>query len=77
VHPWAIYANEITRERDRRLQQDRWLAEARFERGPRPSRTRRSMAIVLAALSRSSAAAVRRLDDCVADDLQHALAASE
>jgi len=77
VHPWVIYANEITRDRDRRLEQGRWLADARFERGPRPSRTRRSVAIVFAALSRGSAAAVRRLDDCVADDLQHALATAE
>ena len=42
-----------------------------------PSHVRRAMALGLAALSRGSAAAVRRLDECVADDLGRALAPSE
>ena len=41
-----------------------------------PSRLRRPMAVALAAVSRGSAAAVRRLDDCVADDLGRSLAAT-
>jgi hypothetical protein len=42
--------------------------------GPdRPSYTRRALAHGLAAVSRGSAAAVRRLDDVVADDLGRAL----
>ena len=43
--------------------------------GPdRPSFARRALAHGLAAVSRGSAAAVRRLDDVVADDLGRALA---
>ncbi len=40
----------------------------------RPSFARRALAHGLAAVSRGSAAAVRRLDDVVADDLRRALA---
>ena len=40
----------------------------------RPSYARRALARGLAAVSRGSAAAVRRLDDVVADDLGRALA---
>ena len=42
-----------------------------------PSPLRRPVARLLAALSRGSAAAVRRLDDCIADDLGRSLAPSE
>lgn len=44
---------------------------------PRPSAVRRGLAHGLAAISRGSAAATRRLDDVVADDLGRALAVSE
>jgi len=73
VHPWTIYALEVTRDRERRAEQRRLAADIHHE-DTQPSRTRRSAALVFAALSRGSAAAVRRLDDCVADDLSRALA---
>lgn len=41
------------------------------------SRVRRSLAQGLAAFSRGSAAVVRRLDSCIADDLGRALAPTE
>ena len=43
----------------------------------RPSFARRALAQGLAAVSRGSAAAVRRLDDVVADDLGRSLKATE
>lgn len=60
--------------RDRQLEQHRLLIESRSGQIRHPSRARRSAALVLAALSRGSAAAARRLDDCVADDLGRSLA---
>jgi hypothetical protein len=41
---------------------------------PTQSRLRRPAALLLAAVSRGSAAATRRLDECVADELGRALA---
>jgi hypothetical protein len=75
MHPLTLYALEVSRDRDRDREVRRLLAEARFERPARPSRLRlrRPAALLLAALSRGSAAAVRRLDDCVADDLGRSL----
>ena len=73
MHPWTLYALEVSKDRERELKLRRLLAEARAERPNRPSRLRRPAALVLAALSRGSAAAVRRLDDCVADDLGRSL----
>jgi len=52
----------------------RQAAELSAAGSDRPSFTRRSLARGLAAVSRGSAAAVRRLDDVVADDLGRALA---
>ncbi len=52
----------------------RQAAELSADSPDRPSFTRRALAHGLAAVSRSSAAAVRRLDDVVADDLGRALA---
>lgn len=46
-------------------------------RSERPSAVRRGLAHGLAAISRGSAAATRRLDDVVADDLGRALATNE
>ena len=47
------------------------------DRRREPSRLRRPTALLLAAFSRGTAAAVRRLDDCVADDLSRSLAATD
>jgi hypothetical protein len=77
MHPWTLYALELTRDRERELDYDRLAAEARLGMATKPSRLRRRAALVLAAMSRGTAAAVRRLDDCVADDLSRSLAATE
>jgi hypothetical protein len=54
--------------RDRAREADQWRLAAPAREG-RESSTRRSLAVLLAALSRLSASAARRLDECVADDL--------
>ena len=77
MHPWTLYALEIAHDRETEARRDRLAAQARAGQPARPSRIRRSAALGLAALSRGSAAAVRRLDDCVADDLGRALAPTE
>lgn len=77
MHPWILYAHEIARDRERELDYDRLAAEARLGMAARPSRLRRPAALLLAALSRGTAVAVRRLDECVADDLGRSLAATE
>jgi len=73
MHPWTLYALEVSRDRERETRLHRLLAQEGFDRPNRPSRLRRPAALAFAALSRGSAAAVRRLDDCVAEDLGHAL----
>lgn len=73
MHPWTLYALEVSRDRERQLKLKQLLAHARPERPSRPSPLRRPAALILAALSRASASAVRRLDDCVADDLGRSL----
>ena len=77
MHPWTMYALEVARDRERELEYDWLAAEARAGQTPKPSRLRRPAALLLAAFSRGTAAAVRRLDDCVADDLSRSLAATE
>jgi hypothetical protein len=77
MHPWTIYALELARDRELNLEYEWLAAQARAARTPRPSRLRRPAALLLAAFSRGTAAAVRRLDDCVADDLGRSLAATE
>ena len=72
----TLYALEAARDRERELNAERLLIEALSD-ADRPSRIRRPMAVALAALSRGSAAAARRLDDCVADDLSRSLATSK
>jgi hypothetical protein len=77
MHPLTPFlAAELDRER-RATAAQRYLARRfRTTQEPRPSVVRRRLAIALAAVSRSSAAAVRRLDDCLADELAGRLAAS-
>ena len=79
MHPWTLYALEVSRDRDHAIRNRMLLAEADItdDQTGHPSRLRRPIALVLAALSRGSAAAVRRLDDCIADDLGRSLAPSE
>ena len=52
-------------------------AELSASEAERPSFARRALAHGLAAVSRSSAAAVRHLDDVVADDLRRSLNAAK
>jgi hypothetical protein len=77
MHPWTLYALEVSRDRQREADEDRLAAEARAGMAPTQSRLRRPAALLLAGLSRGSAAAARRLDECVADDLGRALAPAE
>jgi hypothetical protein len=77
MHPWTLYALEVSRDRDHEIRNRLLLEEAPDDLTSRPSRLRRPVALALAALSRGSAAAVRRLDDCIADDLGRSLAPSE
>jgi len=73
MHPWTLYALEVSRDRERETNLHRLMAQG-FDVPSRPSRLRRPAALALAALSRGSAAAARRLDDCVAEDLGRSLA---
>jgi len=77
MHPWTLYALEVSRDRDHEIRNRLLLEGAPDDLTSRPSRLRRPVALALAALSRGSAAAVRRLDDCIADDLGRSLAPSE
>ena len=77
MHPWTLYALELSRDRQREADEDRLAAEARAGMPTTTSRVRRPAALLLASLSRGTAAAARRLDECVADDLGRALARAE
>jgi len=79
MHPLFLYSQAVQRDRVHELESEehRVLAELRAAHADEPSRVRRSAALALAALSRGSAAAARRLDECVADDIGRALAPSE
>jgi len=77
MHPWTLYALEISRDRERDFDSDRLVIEAHAARDDDRSFIRRPMAVALAALSRGSAAAARRLDECVADDLSRSLATTK
>jgi hypothetical protein len=65
----AVYTDERLREADR----SRLAAQVMSARRPRISLFRRTLAHALVAVSRASAAAVRRLDACLADDLGRSL----
>jgi hypothetical protein len=77
MHPWMIYALEIARDREREARKHELATLAKAGATPHPSRLRRPAAVAFAAFSRGSAVLVRRLDDCVADDLGRALAPTE
>ena len=77
MHPWTLYALEVARDRERDARNRRLVNEAQAGSETRPSRLRRSTALVLAAVSRRSAAAVRRLGGRVAEDLGRTLAVTE
>jgi hypothetical protein len=73
-HLYTMLALDIARDRTRDAEMDRRAALATAGLPSRPGIIRRGLANGLALVSRSSATAVRRLDDCVADDLSQALA---
>jgi len=77
MHPLMMFlAIDIDRER-REAARRRSLARRARTDGVAPrSMVRRRLALALAAVSRGSAAAVRRLDACLADELASRLAAS-
>ena len=84
MHPWVIYANEISRDRERETRtsspstrSDGCCAQSGSLSEPRQWHVRRRVAQGLAFASRATATAVRRLDDCVADDLGRSLAPTE
>lgn len=71
---------ELARDIDheRQVAATRWAIERQVATvsGRHRSAARRRLALGLAAVSRTSAGAVRRLDECLADDLVAGLAAS-
>jgi hypothetical protein len=77
MHPWTMYALEVAHDREREMRRARLVDLVRAGTPEHPSRLRRPAALVVAAVSRGSAAVVRRLDECVADDLGRALAPTE
>ena len=84
MHPFILYSQEVSRDRQRRMAQLAALDEERWARRltsplpeARPMRIRRAIALGLAMTSRVMASGVRRLDECVADDLGRSLAPTE
>ncbi len=71
---YTFLALDLANERARQASDSRRAALAAAGQPERPSFARRALAHGLAAVSRGSAAAVRQLDDVVADDLGRALA---
>jgi hypothetical protein len=74
---YALLALELARDRSAEAERARLVALVADSQPKRPSAVRRSLALGLAAVSRGTAAVVRRLDDCIADDLGRSLAPSE
>jgi hypothetical protein len=74
---WAFTALDLARQRTEEAMRERMLLAAAGDTPSLSTRTRRSFARGLAGLSRGSAWIVRRLDDCIADDLGRALAPTE
>jgi hypothetical protein len=69
----AFVALELAEERRREADQDRLAALARAGRPQTERSIRRSTAVALASISSAAASLVRRLDQCVADDLAERL----
>jgi hypothetical protein len=74
---YAFLALDIAQQRERETEA-LWLAASIKAGQPsRPGRLRRGAALLLASVSRGTASAVRRLDECVADDLGRTLAPAD
>ena len=67
---YAFIALDIANQRVREAERERLVRTVRVER---ESAARRHAAIALAAFGRLVAAGVRRLDECVADDLAESI----
>jgi hypothetical protein len=77
MHALSLFlAMDLDRERRAAAEHRSLERRVRASRVPRRSAVRRHLAVALAAISRSSAAAVRRLDACLADELVGRLASS-
>jgi hypothetical protein len=74
---YSFLALSLANERAAEADRYRRLSEARARTPSSPSLLRRSLARTLAAFSRGSAGIVRRLDNCIADDLGRSLAPTE
>ena len=72
-HYYTYLALDLANERAREAELLRRVAEAQAGMPSRPGAVRRGLANSLALVTRGSAAAVRRLDERVADDLTEAL----
>jgi len=70
-------ADHPTREVERTLEHRRLVALAAHDRPARRSIVRRPAALLAAFVSLAAAAAVRRLDECVAEDLERSLMPTE
>jgi len=78
MHPWTLYALEVARDREREANNRRLLTALQAaDPSSRRWSLRRPAARVFATLSRTSAAVVRRLDGCVAEDLGRSLTATK
>ncbi len=76
-HLYTFLALDIAQNRAAEAEATRRAALARAGIPSRPGIVRRGLANGFALVTRGSAAAVRRLDACLADDLTEALAAAK
>lgn len=74
---YSFLALDLARERVKEADRYRLALLAAEGQPSFSARFRRSLAQALAAISRGSALAVRRLDSCIADDLGRTLAPTE
>ena len=74
---YALLALDLANDRVQAAERERLATLARAGRPARPSLVRRGLARGTAAVSRTAAAATRRLDDRVADDLGRSLALAD
>jgi hypothetical protein len=72
---YTLLALDLARDRAREAADQRLARQARRGQPERTGFVRRGLANGFALVSRGSAAVVRRLDACIADDLTEALAA--
>lgn len=77
MHPYTFLAMDLARERSEWADRHRLAAIARGDTADRPSLPRQALAHSFALISRSSAWATRRLDECVADDLGRRLSPTD